>query len=219
MDPAKDQSYVLYTLGQGELCRTLFPVGEYPKEEIRRLAHRFGLPNADKPDSADICFIPSGDYREFVRRRAESRPGPIVDTAGRRLGEHEGIIGYTVGQRRRLPARGGDEPLFVLDLNAQTDTVIVGRQEELLAGGLLAEDIAFCDGGILAGPISVQARIRYRGEAAPARLVVSDGRAEVWFERPQRAVTPGQAVVFYDGERVMGGGTIVRRLPVSVPAG
>src|SRR3990172_3496817 len=124
-DPAKDQSYVLYTLGQQELCRTLFPVGEHAKQEIRAIARRHGLPNADKPDSADICFIPGGDYRSFVAERVESRAGVIVDTAGNRVGQHAGIVNYTVGQRRGLPARGGGEPLFVFGVGAESNTVVV----------------------------------------------------------------------------------------------
>ncbi len=128
-DPAKDQSYFLYTLGQRELARTLFPVGEYPKGEIREIARRHRLPNADKPDSADICFIPSGDYRSFVARRVASRPGDIVDTAGDRVGGHAGVINYTVGQRRGLPARGGGEPVFVLEVDAEANAVVVGPEE------------------------------------------------------------------------------------------
>jgi tRNA-specific 2-thiouridylase len=211
-DPAKDQSYVLYTLGQPELSRTLFPLGEYPKAEVREMARRWGLPNADKPDSVDICFIPSGDYRRFVRERVASTPGDIVDSEGTRIGEHTGIIEYTVGQRRRVPARGSDEPLFVLNVDARTNTVTVGRHEELMADGLVAEDLAFCAGETPAATLAVDARIRYRSEPAPAALSVSGGTADVRFERPQRAVTPGQAVVFYEGERVVGGGTISGRL-------
>ncbi len=211
-DPAKDQSYVLYTLGQRELERTLFPVGEYSKDEVRAMARRWGLPNADKPDSADICFIPSGDYRAFLRQRVAGRPGPIVDRAGNALGQHQGIVNYTVGQRRGLPARGGSEPLFVVGLDAATDTVVVGPQEELLADGLLAGDLSFPADEPPAGPVAVAARIRYRGQPAPAVLSLRDGRAEVRFEKRQRAVTPGQAVVFYQGERVLGGGTIEGRL-------
>ena len=124
VDPGKDQSYVLYTLGQAELGRTLFPVGEYPKAEIREIARRHRLPNAEKPDSADICFIPSGDYRSFVRSRVETAPGDIIGSDGEWIGRHEGIVDYTVGQRKRVPARGGDEPLFVLNVDAQTNTVV-----------------------------------------------------------------------------------------------
>jgi len=211
-DPSKDQSYVLYTLGQQELSRTLFPLGQYTKPEVRAMARRWGLPNADKPDSADICFIPSGDYRRFVRERVESAAGDIVDSGGRRIGEHSGIIEYTVGQRRRVPARGGDEPLFVLNVDARTNTVVVGPHDELMAQGLIAGALSFCGGDAPPEPIAVDARIRYRSEPVPATVSVVDGSAEVRFERPQRAVTPGQAVVFYLGERVVGGGTILRRL-------
>lgn len=211
VDAAKDQSYVLYTLGQAELSRTLFPLGDYQKTEVREMARRWGLPNAHKPDSADICFIPSGNYRRFVRERVPSAPGLIVDSEGGHVGDHSGIIEYTVGQRKRVPARGGDEPLFVLNVDARTNTVVVGPHEELMAEGLVAEDLVFCSGE---APVraSVHARIRYRSEAVAAELTVSDGRAEVRFDRPQRAVTPGQAVVFYDGDRVLGGGTISGRL-------
>lgn len=212
VDPSKDQSYVLYTLGQGELRRTLFPVGEYPKDEIREMARKWRLPNADKPDSADICFIPSGDYRAFVRERVPATAGAIVDTSGRRLGEHDGVAGFTIGQRKGLPSRGGGEPLFVIDLETDTNTVVVGENEDLMASALLAEGLTFVSGGAPDRQFEAQARIRYRGEPGTTYVTVEGDRAEVRFERPQRAVTPGQAIVFYDGERVLGGGTIVRRL-------
>ncbi len=212
-DPSKDQSYVLYTLGQRELSRTLFPIGEHPKNRIREFAREWRLPNADKPDSVDICFIPSGDYRSFVRERVGERPGVIVDTVGREIGQHEGIANYTVGQRKGVPARGGSQPLFVIGVDAVTDTVVVGAQDGLMADGLVAEDLAFISGNPPASDLAVEARIRYRAPAVPATLhPLPDGRAEVRFARPQRAVTPGQAVVFYDGERVLGGATIVGRL-------
>jgi tRNA-specific 2-thiouridylase len=211
VDPTKDQSYVLYTLGPRELSRTLFPVGEMPKGEIRRLARDWGLPNAEKPDSADICFIPSGDYRTFVRERVPAVAGPIVDASGAEIGEHEGIVNYTIGQRRGLPARGGGEPLFVIDVDAETNTVVAGDNVELMAEGLIAEKLSFVSGEVLEGEVDIQTRIRYRSEPVPSRLRIDGERAEVCFERPQRAVTPGQAAVFYDGERVLGGGTIVGR--------
>jgi tRNA-specific 2-thiouridylase len=209
-DRSKDQSYVLYALGQRELSRALFPMGEHSKEEVRAIARHYRLPNADKPDSADICFIPSGDYRSFVGRRVVSQPGDIVDSAGNRLGRHRGIVNYTVGQRRGLPARGGSEPLYVLSLDAEANAVVVGPEEELLAPGLIAGDLSFVSGEVPREPFQTQARIRYRSEPAPATVEVRGDTAEVRFRRPQRAVTPGQAVVFYDGERVIGGGTIVR---------
>jgi tRNA-uridine 2-sulfurtransferase len=210
VDPSKDQSYVLYTLGQRELSRTLFPVGDLPKTEIRRLALEWRLPNAEKPDSADICFIPSGDYRAFVRERLPARAGAILDTAGANIGEHSGVHNYTVGQRRGLPARGGGEPLYVVGLDAETNTIIAGENGDLLAEGLIAEDLSWVSGRAPARETPVHARIRYRSEPVPATLRIVDGRGEVRFERPQRAVTPGQAAVFYQGERVIGGGTIVR---------
>lgn len=209
-DRSKDQSYVLYTLGQGELSRALFPVGEHTKEEIRAIARRYGLPNADKPDSADICFIPLGDYRSFVGERVSSQPGDILDTAGNRLGRHRGIVNYTVGQRRGLPARGGGEPLYVLRVDAEANAVVVGPQEELLAPGLIAGELSFVCGEVPREPFQARARIRYRSEPAAATVEVRGDSAEVRFRRPQRAVTPGQAVVFYEGERLIGGGTIVR---------
>jgi tRNA-specific 2-thiouridylase len=212
VDPSKDQSYVLYTLGQRELSHTLFPIGERSKDEVRSLARRWGLPNADKPDSADICFIPSGDYRAFVARRVEPRPGIIVDSAGRQVGEHEGIANYTIGQRRGLPPRAGGRPLFVVDIDAQTNTVVVGNDDDLVARGLIATGVTFVSGELPQGALSVQARIRYRSEPVPATvLMTAPTTAVVRFESPLRAVTPGQAVVFYQGERVLGGGTIERR--------
>jgi tRNA-specific 2-thiouridylase len=211
IDSGKDQSYVLYTLGQRELTRTLFPVGEYPKTEIREIARRHRLPNAEKPDSADICFIPSGDYRAFVRDRVEAVPGDIVGSDGAWVGRHDGIIDYTVGQRKRVPARGGDEPLFVLNVDARSNTVVVGPGDELMAEGLVAEDLRFCNDNPPDTPLDIHARIRYRAAAVPAELRLNGSRAEVRFEQPQRAVTPGQAVVFYEGDRVLGGGTISAR--------
>jgi tRNA-specific 2-thiouridylase len=211
-DRSKDQSYVLYALGQRELSRTLFPVGEHTKEEIRAIARRCRLPNADKPDSADICFIPSGDYRAFVGRRVASQPGDILDTAGNRLGRHRGIVNYTVGQRRRLPARGGGEPLYVLRLEPEANAVVVGSEEELLAPGLIAGELSFMSGEVPREPFQTQARIRYASEASPATVEICGDTAEVRFHRRQRAVTPGQAVVFYDDERVIGGGTITGTL-------
>jgi tRNA-specific 2-thiouridylase len=212
VDPSKDQSYVLYTLGHAELSRTLLPVGELPKSEIRRLAHEWRLPNADKPDSADICFIPSGDYRAFVRERVPAAAGAIIDAAGEKLGEHEGIVNYTIGQRRGLPARGGSEPLFVVDLDAATNTVVAGDNADLLAEGLIAEDLSFVSGEPPSDNMRADVRIRYRSEPVPSHVHITGDLAEVRFDRPQRAVTPGQAAVFYDGDRVLGGGTIASRL-------
>jgi tRNA-specific 2-thiouridylase len=210
-DEAKDQSYVLYMLGQEELSRLLFPVGEYTKEEVRRMAAEMGLPVASKIDSADICFLPYSDYRPFLAERFPQRPGDIVDSSGRIVGRHEGIAGYTVGQRRGLPARGGREPLYVLSVNPETNTVVAGSNDELLSNVLWAEKLSFVSGQAPERPLAVEAKIRYRSQAAAALLTLHDGRAEVRFERPQRAITPGQAVVFYQGQKVLGGGIITER--------
>ena len=207
-DESKDQSYVLYVLGQEELSRLLFPLGDYTKAEVRRIAADLRLPVADKPDSAEICFIPRGDYRQFLAQRSPQRPGDIVDGGGRVLGRHQGIGGYTVGQRRGLPSRGGHEPLYVLGLNPIDNAVTVGRDDELLSNLLWAEDVSFVSGEAPVGPLTVEAKIRYGGEPAPAVVTLADGKAEVHFQRPQRAITPGQAVVFYQGPRVLGGGII-----------
>jgi tRNA-specific 2-thiouridylase len=207
-DEGKDQSYVLFTLGQEELSRLLFPLADYTKAEVRRTAAEMGLPVAEKPDSAEICFVTSGDYRAFLGERFPQRPGDIVASDGRVLGRHQGIGGYTVGQRRGLPARGGREPLYVLHLDPATDTVIVGGQDQLLRDILWAEELSFVSSEAPAEPVAVQAKIRYRGPTSPAELTVRDGQAEVRFARPQRAISPGQAVVFYQGDRVLGGGII-----------
>lgn len=213
VDPGKDQSYVLYTLGQDELRRTLFPIGDYTKDEIRSLAHEMRLPNAGKPDSADICFIPSGDYRAFVRERVPVSTGDIVDTEGRTIGAHDGVVNYTIGQRRGLPARGDAEPVFVVEIDPEDNRIVVGPHEMLMTSGLLAEDLTFINGNPPGATVDVLAKIRYRSEAVPAVLMPGpDHTAEVRFGRPQRAVTPGQAVVFYEGDRVLGGGTISARL-------
>ncbi|MFQ6019994.1 MAG: tRNA 2-thiouridine(34) synthase MnmA [Dehalococcoidia bacterium] len=208
LDPDKDQSYVLYTLGQRELSRTLFPVGEHGKVEVRRIASELGLPNAAKPDSADICFVPDGDYGAFVAGRVASGPGDIVDTDGGWLGRHQGIVHYTVGQRRGLPARGGREPLYVLRIDAATNTIVASTETELLTDTVVAQELSFVSGEPPSEPTPVQAKIRYRSQPAPAVLSLGDGQAEVKFQRPQRAPTPGQAVVFYQGESVLGGGII-----------
>jgi tRNA-specific 2-thiouridylase len=216
-DEGKDQSYVLYMLGQEELSRLLFPVSEYTKGEVRRMAVEMGLPVASKTDSADICFLPSSDYRAYLAERFSQRSGDIVDSSGRIVGRHGGIGGYTVGQRRGLPARGGRKPLYVLSVNPVTNTVVAGSGDELLSDVLWAEKLSFVSGQTPRGPLAVEAKIRYRSQPAPALLTPHNGRAEVRFERPQRAITPGQAVVFYQGRRVLGGGIIAESAAAARP--
>ncbi len=212
VDARKDQSYVLYTLGQAELARLLFPIGELTKEEVRQIAARLRLPVADKPDSEEICFVPGNDYRAFLAERLPPRPGVIVDiTTGATVGAHAGISGYTVGQRRGLGAFGA--PRYVVGLEPERNLVLIGPEEALYTRTLRAERLRFTAGSAPTGPRRVQAKIRYKAPAAPAVLTVTDDCATVHFDEPQRAVTPGQAVVFYDGDEVIGGGTIAATSP------
>ncbi len=215
IDGRKDQSYVLYTLGQAELARLLLPIGELTKEEVRRIAARLRLPVADKPDSEEICFVPGNDYRAFLAERLPPRPGTIVDvTTGAAVGTHAGISGYTVGQRRGLGAFGA--PRYVVGLEPERNLVLIGPEEALYARAFRAERLRFTAGTPPSGPLRVQAKIRYKAPLVPALVTVDGDGAIVHCDEPQRAVTPGQAVVFYDGDEVIGGGTIVG--PVPLPA-
>lgn len=206
-DPTKDQSYVLYDLSQAQLARILLPIGGHTKAEVRRLAREFGLPNADKRDSQDICFIPDGDYRRFVSERVQAPPGDIVDTAGRVLGRHRGLPSYTIGQRQGLGIATG-EPLYVVRLDTEANRLVVGGRDDLRAPALWASQARFVAGQPPEPDTEVQARIRYRGPEARARVAVVDGWCHVEFAEPQRAVTPGQAIVFYQDDEVLGGATI-----------
>ena len=196
---------------QDRLARTLFPLGELTKPEVRRLAEEWRLPVARKPESQDICFVPYKNYGEFMEKHAPGsiREGPIVDRAGNLLGRHYGTAFHTVGQRRGLGVATG-APLYVTEIRADSNTVVVGSLDELLKPTCLLEDVNFVSIPELSGPLRVQARIRYRAEPAPAEISpAGDGRVLVRFDEPQRAVTPGQAVVFYHDDVVVGGGTIV----------
>ncbi len=211
VDNGKDQSYVLYTLGQAELARTLFPVGGFGKQRIRELAHEMGLLLADKPDSADICFVPDGDYKAFVRSRLPQTAGVMADAAGNAIAKHDGVAGFTIGQRKGLGAAFG-ERRFVTAIDAARNVVTVGSEEDLMSSALFAERVNWLSGEPPAGPLRVAAKIRYRTVAAPATVTpLADRRARVEFDAPQRAITPGQAVVFYDGDEVLGGGAIEDR--------
>ncbi len=212
VDRSKDQAYVLYHLGQAELGRVLLPLGLLPKTEVRRLAADRGLVVADKPDSQEICFIPDNNYRHFLNTVAPqiSQPGPILTSAGEQVGTHEGITGYTVGQRKGLGALG-PEPHYVLRLDPARNAVIVGTTDELQEHTLVAEDVHFVSGTLPTEPLAVTAKIRYRAAEAPALVTpLANGRVRVDFATPQRAITPGQAVVFYGEDEVLGGGTIDR---------
>ena len=212
VDADKDQSYVLFGMRQEQLAATLMPVGQYPKPEIRRLAQEAGFPNADKPDSQDICFIPTGDYREFLRQRAEPAPGDIVDDAGNVLGRHEGIQYFTVGQRRGLGLSGG-APRYVIRLEPDTRRVVVGSEPGLYHDTLYAAPVSWVAGHAPAPGTPVTVKIRYKfAEAAATVTAVADG-ALARFREPQRAITPGQAAVFYQGDTVLGGGAIAGHEP------
>jgi tRNA-specific 2-thiouridylase len=209
VDEGKDQSYVLYTLGQPELARLLLPIGDHAKAEVRTIAARFNLPVADKPDSNEICFVPNNDYRTFLAERLPRTPGPLVEAAsGRVVGAHEGYTGYTVGQRKGLGALGARR--FVVGIRPESNVVLIGDVDLLYASRVVAERLRWVSGHPPPMDTRVQAKIRYKSAAASASLTVEGETAEVRFDEPQRAVTPGQAIVFYDGDVVLGGGTIER---------
>lgn len=207
VDEGKDQSYVLFGLGQKQLARLLLPIGWHSKAEVRAMAERAGLPVARKPDSQEVCFVLSGDYRAFLRQQGASRPGEIVDLDGRVVGQHNGVEYFTVGQRRGLGIPHG-KPLYVVSIDAPNARVIVGPEEALYQQGLLAEGVNWVE-GIPTGPLNGQVKVRYKAPAVEATVVpTGPTSAEVHFREPQRAITPGQAAVFYQGERVLGGGFI-----------
>ena len=212
-DPGKDQSYVLFTLGQPELRRLLLPIGEYPKSRIREMAAEAGLPVADKPDSQEICFIPDGDYRKFVGERHKPRPGPMLDRRGQVLGRHPGVHFFTVGQRRALGLNGNSgEPRYVVSIDAERNEVVLGRESDLYRGALWASQVSYV-GQPPVGETRVTAKIRYKASESSALLRPGGEWAELRFDEPQRAVTPGQAVVFYSGDETLGGGYIETRGP------
>ena len=206
-DPEKDQSYFLYSLTQGELSRALLPVGELTKAEIKRKAEELGLTCARLPESQDLCFAPQG-IAELI---PDARPGPILDLSGRQLGTHRGLPHYTVGQRRGLGI-AAPEPLYVVALDPERNAVIVGPEGALYAEGLVAGELHWIAGAPPGEAFSCQVKIRYRTPAVEAHVELHDGKAHVHFAEPQRAVTPGQAAVFYLGDRVLGGGVIQRPL-------
>jgi tRNA-specific 2-thiouridylase len=216
LDRGKDQSYFLFGLTQDQLARTMFPLGGYTKPQVRELARELGLPVADKPDSQEICFVPNGDYAAFIdaysREKGiepEHTRGEIVDTAGRVLGEHAGVHHFTVGQRRGLRIAAA-EPLYVIATSPAEQRVVVGHNDDLLRPRLTAEDVNWISIPPIDAPLRAEVKIRHRHVAAPATLYpTSDpARIDVRFDEPQRAVTPGQAAVFYNADLVLGGGWI-----------
>ncbi len=214
LDESKDQSYVLYSMTQEQLSHTLFPLGTMTKAETRQIAEENGFLNASKPDSQDICFVPDGDYAKVVELHSgkSAEPGDFVDTSGRILGRHNGIIHYTVGQRRGLGLSFA-EPHYVLSVCPSDNTVVLGTHSELFARALNAGDFNWISGNAPASPLQCKAKIRYRHpEQGCTATANADGTVTVQFDDPQRAITPGQAVVLYDGDTVLGGGTILEAL-------
>ncbi|CUX41751.1 tRNA 2-thiouridine(34) synthase MnmA [Clostridium sp. C105KSO13] len=207
----KDQTYALYNLTQEQLKHTLMPVGEYSKDEVRRIAEKINLRVANKPDSQDICFVPDGDYAAYIEENAEASipEGNFVDRNGNVLGRHKGITHYTVGQRKGLGLALG-YPAFVLEIHPSTNEVVLGTAEESMADTLKANQLNFMSVEDLTEPLRVWTKIRYNHKGAWCTVEkTGDDEVLCTFEEPQRAVTPGQAVVFYNGEYILGGGTIL----------
>ncbi len=210
VDRSKDQSYVLHVLTQDKLKHALFPVGDYPKPEIRAMAEKYGLPTASRKDSQDLCFLGGEDYRNFLQRNAAQmlQPGKIVTREGRALGDHTGLANYTIGQRKGLGV-ASPVPLYVLGKNAVTNTVIVGTQDEFGSSELTARDVNWLSADAPATPFRAEVKIRYTAKESWATVTPLDGsRARVQFDAPQRDITAGQAAVFFQGDLMLGGGII-----------
>ena len=213
LDETKDQSYVLYSLTQEQLAHVQFPLGNMRKEEVRKVADASGFVNAHKADSQDICFVPDGDYAAFIERHTGKvyPEGDFVDSEGHVLGTHKGIVHYTIGQRKGLGIPFG-KPMYVKGVDVEENKVILGENDELFSTTLKARDFNWISGEIPEGEVRCKAKIRYRhAEQAATVKVLDDQTVEVVFDEPQRAITPGQAVVLYDGDVVLGGGTIVSK--------
>ena len=211
VDRNKDQSYVLHILTQDKLAKALFPVGDYPKPEIRQIAEKYGLPTASRKDSQDLCFLAGEDYRGFLQRNAAEllQPGRIVARDGQTLGEHNGLANYTIGQRKGLGVASA-VPLYVLGKNASTNTLVIGTQEELGGRELTARDVNWLGLEAPGSAFRAEVKIRYTAKEAWALVTpLEDGRVKVLFDAPQRDITSGQAAVFYRGDFLVGGGIII----------
>jgi len=209
VDNKKDQSYVLYRLTQEQLAHTLFPLGELTKEEVRRKARELKLPVAEKSESQEICFVEDDDYNRFLKEKIPEavKPGPILDKNGKEVGRHEGILFYTIGQRKGIGAH--KEKKYVIALDVLKNAVIIGEEVDLLKPELIASEAHFISGKFPQNNLEISARIRYNSPDAPAEVTaLSADKVKVKFKTPQRAVTPGQSVVFYQGDEVLGGGII-----------
>jgi tRNA-specific 2-thiouridylase len=209
VDESKDQSYFLFAITQKDLSRLIFPLGSMTKNEVREIANGMNLRVANKPDSQEVCFITGGNYRDFLQSHAEikNEKGEIVDVNGNILGLHNGIFSFTVGQRRGLGISNG-KPLYVVSIDQKSNRVVVGKEEDICRTRLVANKVIWIDKAPVE-EINVKAKIRYRHRESDAVVKASsEGRAFVEFKNPQRAITPGQAVVFYSGDRILGGGWI-----------
>ena len=212
LDADKEQSYVLYNMTQEQLRRTLFPLGELTKTEVREIAQREGFLNAKKHDSQDICFVPDGDYAAFIQEYTGKTyaPGPVYDVDGNKLGTHRGIIHYTIGQRKGLGLALG-KPMYVKATDAEKNTVTLATNDQLFSSKVYAENLNWIAGDVPSEPKTVVARVRYHGKDQPATLhFLGNGNILADFQVAQRAVTPGQAIVFYQGDQMLGGAEIVR---------
>ncbi len=210
-DPNKDQSYVLYVMSQDRLGAALMPLGDFSKQDTRQIAADLGLGVANKPESQEICFVPFKRYGEFIELYAPEvlQPGPIVNREGQVLGEHRGVALHTVGQRRGLGVATG-EPVFVTDIQPETNTIVVGSAGDLMKRECFVDEVNWIEGDLPSEPFRAQAKARYRAQEVPCTVVAEGGGLRISFDEPQRAITPGQALCLYDGEYVLGGGTIDR---------
>jgi len=205
-DIKKDQSYFLYTLTQDKLGHIQFPLGQYSKDEVKRIAERAGLPAAAR-SSRDICFISQKNYGAFLSQRLSSTPGDIVDTSGEKLGQHRGVAFYTIGQRHGLGLASG-KPLYIISIEAESNRIVLGDEEELYSRKLAAQQLNWISGEAPQKPITAKAMIRYKSKEAEAAVFPRNDSVDVHFANPQKAVTPGQAIVFYNVDEVLGGGLI-----------
>jgi len=209
-DEKKDQSYMLYRLNQEALARTLFPLGEFVKEEVRQKAKELGLPVHDKEESQEICFVEDNNYANYLKEKCPevARPGPIVDKDGKYVGAHEGIAFYTIGQRKGIGAHQS-LPKYVIKIDVKNNTLVIGDQEDTFASTLQAGQVSYVSGRSPMSALAIKAKIRYNSPEAEAMLEPINGdKVEITFKKPQKSITPGQSVVFYCGEEVLGGGII-----------